>query len=77
MLGTNSLNPESLNKFNLKDSLKKIVNEFIEILFHGKKIDMIDQKKVLIIIGLFLIILIILNQFYRYFIYKFILKKYK
>tara|TARA_Y100000389_G_scaffold189972_1_gene214327 strand:+ start:118 stop:1194 length:1077 start_codon:yes stop_codon:yes gene_type:complete len=76
-LNAESLNPESLNKFNLKDSLKKIVNEFIEILFHGKKINMIDQKKQLVIIVLFLIILIILNQFYRYFIYKFILKRYK
>ena len=78
-----SLNPENLNRFNLKGSFKKIVNEFIEILFHGKtmkimdSINMIDGNKILAAIVLFLIILIILNQFYRYFIYKFILKRYK
>jgi 2-polyprenyl-3-methyl-5-hydroxy-6-metoxy-1,4-benzoquinol methylase len=76
MFVNNKINLENVKKFNLKDSVKNIINKVVDILFHGKANHFIDKKKLVIIIFLLLIILILLNQFYRYFVFKFILKKF-
>jgi hypothetical protein len=76
MFVNNKINLENVKKFNLKDSVKNIINKVVDILFHRKENHFIDKKKLVIIIFLLLIILILLNQFYRYFVFKFILKKF-
>lgn len=61
---------------NLKEGIKKIADGVIEIIFN-RDIPKINISNIITIIILFLIIVIVLNQFYRYFVYKFIVKKLK